>query len=377
MARIPLNRAMIIGKELEYVSRAAKSGHIAGDGLFSRKCHALLEKRLGSKKMLLTHTCTAGLEMVALLCRLKPGDEVILPSFTFVSVANTFYIQGAQLVFVDIRPDTLNIDENKIEEAITKRTKIIVPMHYAGIGCEMDKITKIAKKHRVYVVEDAAHAVDAKYKSKYLGTIGDFGVFSFDETKNVSCGEGGALSINNAAFLERAEVLWRKGTDRSQFLQGKVDRYSWIDVGASYLPSDISAAFLCAQLEKMDTITKSRRKIFDKYMRALTPLADDGVLQLPQIPQHCSYNGSIFYIILKDGQLRDSLIEHLNSRGIAAAFHYVPLHLSPMGRLLGYREGLLPVTERISRRLLRLPIYCGLKGEHQLKVIASIYDFFN
>jgi len=377
MVKIPLHKFTIAGNELKYIAKAMENGHIAGDGQFSQNCSLFLEKKLKTQKILLTNSCTAALEMAAILCGLKLGDEVILPSFTFASVANVFCTQGAKLIFVDIRSDTLNLDENRIKEAITKRTKIIIPTHYAGIGCEMDTITKAVKNRgAIYIIEDAALGFNAKYKNKYLGTIGDFGAFSFHDTKTFSCGEGGALSINNDNFIERAEIIWQNGTNRSQFLKGKMDSYSWIDKGASYLLSDIAAAFLYAQLEKMDKVNNACRKIFDRYLATLTPLANRGVLSIPQIPRHCIHNSIIFYIILKDYKLRDSLMHYLNYRGIAATFHYVPLHLSPMGRSQGYTEGLLPVTETISKRLLRLPIYCGLTEEYQHRVIGCIYDFF-
>ena len=373
---IPFNKPFIVGKELYYVAQAVLNGHIAGDGLFTRKCHALMEEKFGAKKVMLTMSCTAALEMAAILCKIEPYDEVILPSFTFVSTANAFYMRGAKLVFVDIRPDTLNIDETKIEAAITENTKVIVPVHYAGFACEMEKIIKIAILHKLHIIEDAAHGVNAKYKDKFLGTIGDLGAYSFHETKNFICGEGGAIVINNEKFIERAEIIREKGTNRSKFFRGEVDKYTWVDIGSSYLPSDLLAAFLYAQLENMDEINKRRQEIFNYYYETLTPLATNGILRLPVVLPECEGNSHMFYIILKDEDTRNALIYHLKSKGILAVFHYVPLHLSPVSRSMGYKEGQLPITESISSRLLRLPFYYDLKQEEQDKVATCIYDFF-
>ena len=374
---IPFNKPFIVGEELKYIVDAVESGNVAGDGTFTKKCHALMEEKFDARKVLLTTSCTAALEMAAILCGIEPGDEVIMPSFTFVSTANAFYLRGAKPVFVDIRSDTLNIDETKIEAAITERTKAIVPVHYAGVGCEMDVIMKIGKRRGVYVIEDAAQGVNAKYKDRYLGTIGDLGTYSFHETKNVICGEGGALIVNNESFLERAEIIREKGTDRSKFFRGEVDKYTWVDVGSSYLPSDILAAFLYAQLENLDEIDRRRMDIYDYYYEALTPLADIGMLALPVIAPHCEANGHMFYILSKDEEQRDALMKHMNSKGINAVFHYLPLHLSKVGSSLGYKDGELPVTESISGRLLRLPFYYSLTREEQDKVIDSIERFFN
>jgi dTDP-4-amino-4,6-dideoxygalactose transaminase len=372
---IPFNKPFIIGNELEYITQAVQSGQIAGDGVFTKKCHALLEEQLGSCKVLLTTSCTAALEMSAILCNVGPDDEVILPSFTFVSTANAFYMRGAKLVFVDIRPDTLNIDETKIEEAITPQTKVIVPVHYGGVGCEMNTIMNIARKHNIYVVEDAAHAMDSTYRNEPLGTIGDLGCYSFHETKNCICGEGGALIINKEKFIERAEIIREKGTDRSKFFRGEIDKYTWVDIGSSYLPSDLLAAFLYAQLEHMPKINKRRRKIFDYYYKHLGELADKDFLQLPVTPSECHASGHLFYMILKDEATRNSLLKHLQSNGILAVFHYLPLHLSRIGRSMGYTDGQLPVTEMASSRLLRLPLYYGLQKEEQNRVIKCISDF--
>ena len=376
MAKIPFNKPFIIGKELYYISQSVLSGHIAGDGAFTKKCHALMEEKFNAKKILLANSCTAALEMAAILCEVGPGDEVILPSFTFVSTANAFYLRGAKLVFVDIKPDTLNINETKIEEAITKHTKVIVPVHYAGIGCEMDTIMDIARRHNLYVVEDAAQGVNAKYKNKYLGTIGDIGTFSFHETKNVISGEGGAIVLNNEKFIERAEIIREKGTNRSKFFRGEVDKYTWVDIGSSYLPSDLLAAFLYAQLENMDEIDKRRQEIFDYYYQALAPFANKGLLRQPIITSKSQSNNHLFYIILKDEETRNALMDHLKSKGILAVFHYLPLHLSPVGLSMGYKEGQLPVTESMSGRLLRLPFYYDLKKDEQAEVVKCIKKFF-
>jgi dTDP-4-amino-4,6-dideoxygalactose transaminase len=376
MLKIPLNRPFIIGKELYYMSQSVLSGKIAGDGIFTRKCHALLEKKFNAKKILLTTSCTAALEMAAILFDIGPDDEVILPSFTFVSTANAFYLRGARPVFVDIRADTLNIDENKIETAICERTKAIVPIHYGGVACEMDRILKIAKKYEILVLEDAAQGLNAKYKDKYLGTLGDLGAYSFHETKNCICGEGGALVINNNKFIERAEIVWEKGTNRSRFFRGEVDRYTWVDIGSSYLPADLLAAFLYAQLENMDLIDGHRRKIFNEYHLALKPLADDGLLRLPIVPPDCRPCGHLFYMLVNEEKIRNRLIDYLRSKGIGAVFHYIPLHLSKIGRSLGYSPGQFPVTESLSSRLIRLPLYYDLSREEQNKVVQSIKTFF-
>lgn len=347
-----------------------------GDGPFTKKCHRLLEEKFNAKKVLLTHSCTAALEMSAILCEVGPDDEVILPSFTFVSTANAFHLRGAKLVFVDIREDTLNIDETKIAEAITDSTKVIVPVHYAGVGCAMDTIMKIARQHQVYVVEDAAQGVNAKYNGQYLGTIGDIGAFSFHETKNFTCGEGGAIVITREAFVERAEIIWEKGTNRSKFFRGEVDKYTWVDIGSSYLLSDLLAAFLYAQLEEMDKIDQRRREIFQYYYEALCPLAMDGKLRLPAFSSGCECNSHMFYVLLKDEETRDALMGYLKSNGILAIFHYVPLHLSPIGRLMGYREQQLPVTESVSGCLLRLPFYYDIREQDQAEVVRCIKNFF-
>ena len=374
--QIPFNKPFLVGKELYYIAQSVFSGHTAGDGTFTKKCQALMEEKFGATKILLTHSCTAALEMAAILCEVGPGDEVILPSFTFVSTANAFYLRGAKLVFVDVHQDTLNIDVTQVENAITDCTKIIVPVHYAGVGCEMDTIMDIANRHNLYVVEDAAQGVNAKYKDRYLGTIGDIGTFSFHETKNYICGEGGAIVINNQKFVERAEIIREKGTNRTKFFRGEVDKYTWVDIGSSFLPSDILAAFLYAQLENMEAINNRRRELFDYYYKALIPLVNDGKLRLPYISSECESNSHLFYIILKDEKTRNALMDRLKSRGILAVFHYLPLHLSQVGRSMGYTDGQLPVTESMSGCLLRLPFYYDLTSEGQAEVVSAIKEFF-
>jgi dTDP-4-amino-4,6-dideoxygalactose transaminase len=314
--------------------------------------------------------------MAAILCDVKPGDEVILPSYTFVSTANAFLMRGASLKFVDIRPDTLNMDESLLQESITEKTVAIVPVHYAGVACEMDAIMMTAREHGVFVVEDAAQGVNAKYKGAYLGTIGDIGAYSFHETKNFICGEGGAFVTNDPQLSERAEIIREKGTNRAQYFRGEIDKYTWIDIGSSYLPSDILAAFLYAQLEHMDEVTKKRQKIYEDYYTGLEPLVSKGLLRLPEIPAHCETNYHMFYIIVHDQDTRSRLIQHLKERGILAVFHYIPLHTSPLGMSMGYSNGMLPVTEDLSERLLRLPFYYELGEKEVGMVVDSIHSFF-
>ena len=375
--KIPFNRPYLMGKELFYIAQSVLGGHTSGDGIFTKKCHALMEKKFNAKKVLLTHSCTAALEMAALLCDIGHDDEVILPSYTFVSTANAFYLRNAKLVFVDIEPDTLNMDVIKVKEAITPNTKIIVSVHYAGVACDMDAIMKLAAAHNIFVVEDAAQGVNAKYKDRYLGTIGDMGAFSFHETKNFICGEGGALVINNERFIERAEILREKGTNRSKFFRGEVDKYTWVDIGSSYLPSDIVAAFLYAQLENMEVINKRRQEIFDFYYRELMPLVNDGRVRLPYVSNDCQSNCHLFYLLLGNEEERDALMNYLKSKSILAVFHYLPLHLSEIGRSMGYSEGQLPVTESLSVRLLRLPFYYEMTQAEQKEVVEAIKDFFS
>lgn len=374
--KIPFNRPCFIGRELEYIKQAVENGKISGNGEFTKRCNRFIENKFGIKKCLLTTSCTDALEMSAILIDVEPGDEIILPSYTFVSTVNAFVLRGATPMFIDIREDTLNIDENKIEERITEKTKAIVVVHYGGIGCEMDKILEIARRYNLYLIEDAAQGINAKYKDRYLGRIGDIGAYSFHETKNYISGEGGAILINREDFIERAEILLEKGTNRKKFFRGEVDRYTWVDIGSSYLPSDIIAAFLYAQLEHLDHIQKKRKEIFNYYCDNLKELEDRGILRLPVIPENCSINYHLFYILLKDMRTRSSLIEHFKRKGILTVFHYIPLHLSPMGKRFGYREGDFPITEDLSCRLLRLPFYNELKIEELKHIVETLKIFF-
>ncbi len=371
---IPFNKPFIAGKELYYIAQAVTYGNIAGDGHFTEKCARLFEERYGIAKVLMTPSCTAALEMAALLCDFQPGDEVILPSYTFVSTASAFVREGARPVFVDIRPDTLNMDESLIEAAITERTRAIVPVHYAGVGCEMDRIMEIAERHDLLVIEDAAQGVNACYKGRALGAIGHLGCFSFHETKNYICGEGGALCINDEQFIERAEIIRDKGTNRQRFFRGEVDKYTWVDVGSSYVPSELCSAFLYGQLELLDGIAERRREIYDQYVRLLTPLAKEGLLELPQIPDDCQSNYHMFYIVLPTRDVRDRLMNDLRRREITAVFHYVPLHSSPMGQQLGSDRQALPQTETMSGRLLRLPFFHGIEGHEMQRVVDAIAE---
>jgi dTDP-4-amino-4,6-dideoxygalactose transaminase len=373
--KIPFNKPFIAGKELYYIAQAVTFGNIAGDGHYTQLCCRLMEERFGVHKVLMTPSCTAALEMAAMLCDLQPDDEVILPSYTFVSTANAFVRLGARPVFVDIRPDTLNLDDALIEEAITPRTKAIFPVHYAGVSCEMDRIMTIARKYNLLVVEDAAQGVNASYNDRALGSIGQLGAYSFHETKNFICGEAGALCINDPALVERAEIIRDKGTNRRQFFRGQVDKYTWVDVGSSYVLSEICSAFLYAQLEMLDAITERRRRIYQTYRRLLKPLEAEGLLRLPFTPEDCRGNYHMLYVLLPDGQARDALIDHLRQNGIMAVFHYVPLHSSPMGQKFGYREGDLPVTEDLSRRLLRLPMFYDITEEEQELVVRHVAGF--
>jgi len=374
MERIPFNKPFIVGKELFYISQAVLDGHLAGNGAFTRRCEEWLEQRTGAARVLLTHSCTAALEMAALLSDVKEGDEVILPSFTFVSTANAFALRGAKLRFVDVRADTLNLDEARIESALTQDTRVIVPVHYAGVGCEMNAIVEIARHHDVIVVEDAAQAVDSTYEGRHLGTFGELGCFSFHETKNFICGEGGALVVNDERFLERAEILRDKGTNRGQFCRGEVDKYTWVDTGSSYSPSELNAAFLYAQLEENVSITSKRAAIFARYRASLAPLEQAGLLRLPTLPPGVSCNGHMFYVLLESEVDRSRVIHGLQKQGIHAVFHYVPLHSSPMGMALGYRPGDLPITEDVAARLLRLPCYFELSEDEQDRVIDAFIE---
>jgi len=373
--KIPFNKPFIAGKELYYIAQAVTYGNIAGDGLFTQNCSRILEERFGIHRVLLTPSCTAALEMAAILCDLKPGDEVILPSFTFVSTANAVVRLGVRPVFIDIRPDTLNIDDALVEKAITDKTRAIFPVHYAGVGCEMDRIMTIARKYGLKVVEDAAQGVHAFYNGQALGSIGDLGTYSFHETKNFICGEGGALCINDPLLVERAEIIRDKGTNRKQFFRGQVDKYTWVDEGSSYVPSEICSAFLYAQLEMMDAISERRRRIYQFYRHHLKPLAAEGMLRLPVMPEDCSGNYHLFYILLPDNTTRNGLMDHLRANNITAVFHYIPLHSAPMGVKFGYRAEDLPVTEELSGRLLRLPIYYEITTEEQKRVVEAIAEY--
>ncbi|HEY4662912.1 MAG TPA: dTDP-4-amino-4,6-dideoxygalactose transaminase [Candidatus Humimicrobiaceae bacterium] len=374
--KIPFNKPYIIGKELYYIAQAVLSGRISGDGTFSNKCAKLIQDRYKIKKVLLTTSCSTALDMSAILCNIKSGDEIILPSYTFVSTANSFYTRGTKLRFVDIRRDTLNIDENEIEEVITPRTRAIVVVHYAGIGCEMNKIMDIAKRNNLLVVEDSAHGLESTYNGKYLGTIGDIGCYSFHETKNITCGEGGAILINNEEFSERAEIIREKGTNRSKFFRGEIDKYTWIDIGSSYLPSEILSAFLYAQLENIEMITRKRLDLWNYYYNNLDDLEKKGFIKRPFIPDNCSHNGHLFYILLENKKVRDLLLKYFKNKGILAIFHYLPLHLSPIGKKIGYRTGQLPITEELSSCLIRLPMFYGLSRIEQDMVLDNLISFF-
>ena len=373
---IKFNIPPFIGKELEYIADAIKEGKICGDGKYTKMDNAWIEKRTGTSKALLTTSCTHALEMAALLSDVGPGDEVIMPSYTFVSTADAFVQRGATIVFVDIRPDTMNIDEKLIESAITEKTKAIVVVHYAGVGCEMDQIMRIAHKYDISVVEDAAQGVMASYKGKALGTIGDFGCYSFHETKNYSMGEGGAILINNEDKIEMAEIIREKGTDRSKFFRGQVDKYTWVDYGSSYLPSELNAAYLWAQLEQADKINEDRLHTWKIYYEGLQSLAEIGKVELPVVPSECKMNAHMFYIKTKDLNERQKLTAFLQEHEISAVFHYIPLHSSPAGKKFGRFSGEDLYTTRESERLLRLPMYYGLKRVETEQVIDCIKKFF-
>jgi dTDP-4-amino-4,6-dideoxygalactose transaminase len=372
---IDFNRPTIVGKELYYISQAIHNGYSAGDAAFTQKCHAYLEQALNVPRVLLTTSCTHALEMAALLLAIKPGDEVIVPSFTFVSTPNAFVLRGAKPVFIDVRPDTLNMDETKLEQLITARTRAIIPVHYAGVGCEMDAIGAIAAKYKIPVVEDNAHGLFGKYKGRYLGTFGTFATQSFHETKNFICGEGGALIINDSRYIGRAEIIREKGTNRSRFFRGQVDKYTWVDIGSSYLPSDILAAFLFAQLEARQEIQSKRRQIWEYYDVHLRDWAQDSGVGLPTVPSHCEQSYHMFYLLLPSLEARQALIDHLKARSILSVFHYLPLHLSDMGRQFGGKEGDCPITENVSDRLLRLPFYNTLDEADQARVVEAIREF--
>lgn len=373
--RVDFNHPVPVGREMEYMAEAVAGGHISGDGPFTKKCHALLERELGVVRALLTTSCTHALEMAAILLNIREGDEVIVPDFTFVSTVNAFVLRGARPVFLDIRPDTLNLDVSRLEAALTPRTRAILPVHYAGVGCEMDAILEIAHRRGVAVVEDNAHGLFGKYKGKYLGTFGVMATQSFHETKNFTSGEGGALLINDPAFVERAEIIREKGTNRSRFFRGQVDKYTWVDVGSSYLPSDILAAFLYGQLEQRQRIQLHRKGLWDTYAMALQGWADKHGVRLPIVPEHVEQSYHMFYMLLPDLDTRQRFISYLRERGIYSVFHYLPLHLSDMGRDFGGRPGDCPVTEDVSDRLVRLPFHNALSSAEQEQVIEAILDF--
>ena len=373
--KIPFNRPSFLGNEQVYIAKAIANGHISGDGPFTKKCQQLIQEVLGVPKVLLTPSCTHALEMAALLLDLHPGDEVIVPSFTFVSTVNAFVLRQAKPVFIDIRADTLNLDENQLEGLVTSKTKAIVVVHYAGIGCEMDTVIDVCKRFSIPVIEDNALGLFGKYKGRYLGTFGCLATQSFHETKNFTCGEGGALLINDPKYIERAEIIREKGTNRSKFFRGQVDKYSWVDIGSSYLLSDISAAFLYAQLEFIEEIQNKRKQIWDYYYIQLKDWAAENAVQLPIVPSYCEQSYHMFYIVLPVKEQRQMLIEHLKTQGILAVFHYLPLHLSQMGRRFGGKQGDCPVTEEVSEKILRLPLYNSININDQDRVIETILNF--
>ncbi|HVW52319.1 MAG TPA: dTDP-4-amino-4,6-dideoxygalactose transaminase [Trinickia sp.] len=372
--KIPFNRPYMTGRELTYIAEAHLQGNLAGDGPFTDRCHAWLESRIQTRQALLTHSCTAALELAALLIDLQPGDEVIMPSFTFVSTANAFVLRGAKAVFVDIRSDTLNLDERLVEDAITSRTRAIVPVHYAGVGCEMDTITDIADRHGLIVIEDAAQGVMATYKGRPLGSIGHLGAYSFHETKNVISGEGGALLVNRDEYRLQAEIVREKGTDRSRFFRGEVDKYTWQSAGSSFLPSELTAAFLWAQLEEADSLTAGRLALWRGYHEMLEPLEKSGVIRRPIIPAECAHNAHMYYVLLAKGIDRQAVLRHLKEAGIHAVFHYVPLHSAPAASRFARHHGPLDVTDDASSRLIRLPMWIGLTLEQQELVVSVLRD---
>lgn len=373
---IPFNVPPYIGSELNYIKDVVEKHRICGDGDYTKKCNCWFEENTGIRKALLTTSCTHATEMAALLCDIKPGDEVIMPSYTFVSTADAFVLRGAKVVFVDIRPDTMNIDETLIENAVTEKTKAIVPVHYAGVSCEMDVIMGIARKYNLAVIEDAAQGIMSTYREKALGTIGDFGCYSFHETKNLSMGEGGCLLIKDEKDIEQAEIIREKGTNRSKFFRGQIDKYTWVEQGSSYLPSELNAAYLYAQLEKAEEITNDRVANWNKYYKELKPLADRGKIELPFVPEECVHSGHMFYIKAKDLKERSDFISYMKENGIGCVFHYIPLHTSPAGKRYGRFAGEDRYTTRESERLVRLPMYYGLTREDHQKICEKVKDFY-
>jgi len=374
---IPFNVPCITGKEGTYLQEVLSYGKFSGDGPFTKSCHALLEKMTGTRKALLTHSCTAALEMAAILADIQPGDEVIMPSYTFVSTANAFVLRGGIPVFVDIRPDTLNIDETLIEAVITKKTKAIVPVHYAGVGCEMDVIMDIARRHNLFVIEDAAQGVGARYKGQALGSIGHMGCYSFHETKNIQCGEGGALLINDDQFIERAEIIREKGTNRSRFLRGQVDKYTWVDIGSSYLPSELNAAFLFAQLEEIEVISNKRIAVWEKYHQAFEVLESLGVIKRPFIPSHCDHNAHIYYLICRNEEVRNLILSEARERNIITVSHYIPLHRTQEGMRSGKFSGRMEYTEKLSGCILRLPMYANIFSKDIHLVVETLNNIIS
>jgi dTDP-4-amino-4,6-dideoxygalactose transaminase len=372
---IPFNRASLAGNELAYIHEAVQKGHISGDGPFTRRCQELLKAELEVPKVLLATSCTHALEMAAILLNLRSGDEVVIPSFTFVSTANAFALRGARPVFCDVRPDTLNLDESKLDPLINSRTQAIVVVHYAGVACEMDPILSTASRHGLAVVEDNAHGLFGRYRGRHLGTFGRLATLSFHETKNFTCGEGGALVINDPQYIERAEIIREKGTDRSRFFRGQVDKYTWVDLGSSYIPSDILSAFLLAQLEARDLILRERASIWAQYREYLEMWALDNGIRLPTVPTHCHHPSHLFYLLLPSLDSRQALIAHLKARGILAVFHYQPLHLSQMGRRFGGREGDCPIAEELSDCIVRLPLFCSMTESELGRIIEALLEF--
>lgn len=373
---IPFNKPFSSGKEFEYMKDAISRGKISGDGHYSKLVHSFLESRFGTRKALFVTSGTAALEMAALLANLHEGDEVILPSYTFVSTANAFILRNAKVVFADIEPDTLNVDPTSIDSKINDKTKVIVPVHYAGISCQMDEIVSLASKHELLIIEDAAQGVNAKYKDKYLGTIGHFGCYSFHETKNFQCGEGGAILLNDPGYIERAEFVREKGTNRNKFFRGEIDKYTWVDVGSSYIGSDLLAAYLWAQLEVLEDIQSRRKHLFNTYFEELQPLEEHGLLRLPRIPSYASPNYHMFYFLMPDEGSRNRMLEHLKASKIHAIFHYIPLHLSPMGRAMGCKQGDLPVTESLAGRIVRLPLFNELSKEEVHRIVLAVRNYY-
>lgn len=375
--KIPFNKPCVTGKEIVYIKDVLERQKLSGDGYYTKKASEFIEEKFSAGKTLLTTSCSSALDMSAVLLNLKEGDEVILPSYTFVSTVNSIMLQKAKPVFADIDPRTFNISPEEIERKITPYTKAVFVVHYAGVACDMDKILKIARKCKLSVVEDAAQGVNAKYKDKYLGTIGDIGCYSFHETKNYTCGEGGAIIINNKDLIERAEIIREKGTNRSKFYRGEVDKYTWVDIGSSYLPSELNAAYLTAQFDELETINENRKNAFEYYYSELLKLQEEEIIRLPYIPEYSTPNYHMFYIVVEDKQEKDKLINYLKVKGISSVFHYVPLHTSPMGIKLGNKAGELPVTEDLSERIIRLPMYYGLSKADIDYIINNIYGFYN